>query len=406
MAERRLVNRLRRLLGEEALGGGLDAQRPVVSPSDDAQCALLLRTASLEGWKVAIAGAQTWDTPPDADVILSTSRLTTFGPIDAADLVATVAGGVRWSTLRQALADQGVWLAQDAPGADRTLGSILATGTAGPLRAGFGMARDHVLGLTLVTGDGRVIHAGGRVVKNVAGYDLAKLALGSFGAFGVITSVHIRLRAVPRADTTLITEGMRDALLEAGRAMQSAGLCPAALELLSPTAGRATQWTLAVRLLGTDAEVSAERDAVGAAAPLPWTTLPPARAGAFWPRTEGAVLERPVTLRIGAAPSSLEQALDLVALHLDERVADWITTTLPAGVIRWSGDAQPHELRRLRNAAAQLEWPLTLERAPWELRAAVGHFGAYREGVGYLVQRLRAAFDPAGVLVTGIDAES
>ena len=124
------------------------------------------------------------------------------------------------------------------------------------------------------------------------------------------------------------------------------------------------------------------------------------------PRTEGAVLERPVTLRIGAAPSSLEQALDLVALHLDERVADWISTTLPAGVIRWSGNAQPHELRRLRNAAAQLEWPLTLERAPWEVRAAVGHFGAYREGVGLLVQRLRAAFDPAGVLVTGIDADS
>ena len=113
-----------------------------------------------------------------------------------------------------------------------------------------------------------------------------------------------------------------------------------------------------------------------------------------------------MTLRIGAAPSSLEQALDLVALHLDERVADWITVTLPVGVIRWSGDAQPHELRRLRNAAAQLEWPLTLERAPRDVRAMVGRFGAYREGVGLLVQRLRAAFDPASVLVTEIDAPS
>ena len=406
MAERGLVDRLRRLLGEGALGSGPDAQPPVVLPADDAQCALLLRTASLEGWKVAIAGARTWDTPSDADVILSTDRLTALGPIDAADLVATAASGVRWSILRQTLADQGVWLAQDAPGADRTLGSILATGTAGPLRAGFGAARDHVLGLTLVTGDGRIIHAGGRVVKNVAGYDLAKLALGSFGAFGVITSVHVRLRAVPRADTTLVTEGTRDALLEAGRAIQSAGSCPAALELLSPTAGHAAEWTLAVRLLGTDAEVSAERDVLCAAAPLPWTTLPSAHAGAFWPKTEGALLERPVTLRIGAAPSSLEQALDLVALHLDERVADWITVTLPVGVIRWSGDAQPHELRRLRNAAAQLEWPLTLERAPRDVRAMVGRFGAYREGVGLLVQRLRAAFDPASVLVTEIDAPS
>ena len=111
-----------------------------------------------------------------------------------------------------------------------------------------------------------------------------------------------------------------------------------------------------------------------------------------------------MTVRIGADPTSLERALDLVALHLDEQVADWLTATLPVGVIRWSGNAQPHELRRLRNAAAQLEWPLTLERAPWSVRATIGRFGAYREGVGLLVQRLRAAFDPAGVLVTGIDA--
>jgi glycolate oxidase FAD binding subunit len=406
MAERELVLRLRRLLGDAALGEAVDAHPPIVLPSDEAQCALLLRTASLEGWRVAIAGARTWDAPPEADVILSTDHLTTLGPIDVADLVGTAAAGVRWSTLRRMLADQGAWLAQDAPGADRTLGSILATGTSGPLRAGFGGARDHVLGLTLVTGDGRVVHAGGRVVKNVAGYDVAKLALGSFGAFGIITSVHFRLRAVPRADTTLLTLGSRDTLLDAGRAIHSSGLCPGAMELLSPTAGRASEWTLAVRLLGTDAEVAAERNALHAAAPLPWTSLPSAEAGAFWPKIEHAVLDRPVTLRVGADPTSLEQALDLVALHLDERVTDWLTATLTAGVIRWSGNAQPHELRRLRNAAAQLEWPLTLERAPWEVRAAVGRFGAYREGVGLLVQRLRAAFDPAGVLVTGIDATS
>jgi FAD/FMN-containing dehydrogenase len=403
MAQRGLADRLRQLLGDSALAAGTQTQPPVAHPADEAQCALLLRTASVEGWRVAIAGAGTWAAPAEADVILATDRLSWLGPIDAADLVASAQAGVRWSALRSGLAEHGAWLAQDPPGADRTLGSVLATATAGPLRAGFGSARDHVLGVTLVTGDGRIVRAGGRVVKNVAGYDLAKLALGTFGAFGVITRVHFRLRAVPRADTTLVAEGTRDTLLEAGRDLQSAGLSPAALELCSPAAGRTKDWSLAARLLGTDAEVGADRDALLATAPLPWTPLPMEDAAAFWPRTGRAVLDTPVTIRLGADPSALEQALDLVALHLDERVADWITATLPAGVVRWSGNAEPHELRRLRRAAAQLEWPMTLERAPAPVCAAVGHVGAYREGVVRIVRGLREAFDPAGVLLTSLD---
>ncbi len=406
MAARGLADRLRQLLGDGALAAGPDSQLPVARPADEDQCALMLRTASVEGWRVAIAGAGTWSSPPEADVILATDRLAALGPVDAADLVASTQAGVRWSALRSGLAEEGAWLALDPPGADRTLGSVLATATAGPLRAGFGSARDHVLGVTLVTGDGRIVRAGGRVVKNVAGYDLAKLALGTFGAFGVITSVHVRLRAVPRADTTLVVEGRRDTLLEAGRAIQSAGLSPAALELLSPSAGPAKDWTLAARLLGTDAEVAADRDALVATARLPWTPLPVETAAEFWPRTRRAVLATPVTLRLGADPSALERALDLVALHLDERVADWLTATLPAGVVRWSGNAEAHALRRLRSAAAQLEWPMTLERAPWPILTAVGHFGAYRAGVVRIVRGLREAFDPAGVLVTSLDAAS
>src|SRR5207249_3367547 len=81
--------------------------------------------------------------------------------------------------------------------------------TAGPLRQGFGAVRDHVLGVTFVTGDGRLVHSGGRVVKNVAGYDLTKLEAGGFGAFGVIVLVHLRLRALPRADQTFVLAGTR-----------------------------------------------------------------------------------------------------------------------------------------------------------------------------------------------------
>jgi len=404
MSGRALTDRVRQLLGAEAIPE-TSGEPPLVSPADEAECALLLRTASAEGWRIFIEGGGSWcATPPETDLRLGTARLNAVGPVDAADLVATAQSGVRWSALRERLADDGTWLAQDAPGGDRTLGSVLATGTAGPLRSGFGTSRDHVLGLSLVTGDGRIVRVGGRVVKNVAGYDLAKLALGTFGGFGVITAAHLRLRAVPRADLTLRGGGTRDAMLDAGRDVLQAGLTPAALDVLSPTAAGADEWTLVVRLLGTDAEVAADDAAIRARVPLALAPLRGNDAATFWREVLSGCGRPAATARIGADPSDLEDALDLIALHLDERVADWIHVSVPAGTVRWSGEAPPEHLQGLRRAAAEHEWPLTLERAPAVTVQAVGHFGAYREGVFRLVRALRAAFDPAGILTTPLDA--
>jgi glycolate oxidase FAD binding subunit len=401
MASGELSTRLRALLGAAAEFATAADGVPLVLPRTEAGCALLLRTASLEGWRVRIEGAGTW-MPRDGDIhlALGTGRLTALGPVSAADLVATAQAGIRWDALRRGLADAGAWLAHDVPGDDRTLGSLLATGSAGPLRAGYGPLRDHVLGLTLVTGDGRVLSVGGRVVKNVAGYDVAKLAVGSFGAFGVITAVHLRLRTVPRADVTLATAGKRDALLGAARSVLDAGLSPAALELISPTAAAGSQWVLGVRLCGTDVEVAAERSALLEATRLAVAEHTGGDAAAFWERVLSGVAHSPVTARLGALPASLEDALDLVALHLDEPVRDWIGVTVPAGTVRWSGTAGPETLARFRAAASEREWPVTLERAPGAIRARVGIFGAYREGTARLVSGLKVAFDPAGILVT------
>jgi glycolate oxidase FAD binding subunit len=404
---RALTDRLRQLMGDAALptpSAADAALPPLVLPGDEAACALLLRTASVEGWRVAIVGSGSWlPVPATADLRLGTARLDALGPVEPADLVATAQSGIRWNALRRGLGDRHVWLAQDLPGGDRTLGSVLATGTSGPLRGGFGTLRDQVLGLTIVTGDGRVLRVGGRVVKNVAGYDLAKLALGTFGAFGVIAQAHLRLRAVPRADVTLLVGGTRDGLLEAARTMLDRGLTPAALELLSPAAAGGDAWQLAIRLLGTESEVTADQTDVQASLPDAASVLRGDAAAAFWTRLLETVVEPPVTLRLGASPAALEDALDLLALHLDERVADWIGVTVPAGVARWSGAAAGDALKRLRRAAAEREWPVTLERAPWDVRSTVGHFGAYREGVHRIVQGLRAVFDPAGILVTPLD---
>src|ERR1043166_1382371 len=159
--------------------------------------------------------------------------------IEPQDPPATAEAGIGCDLLRQQLADRGTWLALDPPGlAGRTLGSIAATATAGPLRQGFGPVRDHLLGVTFVTGDGRLVHSGGRVVKNVAGYDLTRLEAGAFGAFGVIVLIHLRLRALPRADQTLALEGSREDLTQVAEDIAAAGIQPAAHELMSPALAR------------------------------------------------------------------------------------------------------------------------------------------------------------------------
>ena len=398
-----IAHRIRSMLGSTSVVETDRTGHPRVAPDSEDGVSLVLGTAAQEGWRVKIEGGAGWmPTDAPADVTLSTQALTQITHLDAPDLVATAQAGVWWSALRDALAEHGTWVPADPPGGDRTVGSVTATGTSGPLRAGFGGIREHLLGLTIVTGEGRVVRPGGRVVKNVAGFDLTKLAAGSYGAFGVITSVTLRLRAVPRADTTLVAQGVRDELLASAISIMEAGLTPAAMELLSPVAAGGSEWLLAVRLVGAPAATRAECDAVLSAARRPLAELPGPAAMELWRSVSSGASSAPTTLRLGALPSALDDALDLVTHYLSE---SWLSVTVGAGTVRWSGDAPADRVRLLRHAAAQQEIPLTLERAPWVMRHEIGVFGAYREGVGRLVGSLTRAFDPAGILLAGIGAQ-
>jgi FAD/FMN-containing dehydrogenase len=268
------------------------------------------------------------------------------------------------------------------------------------LRQGFGPVRDHVLGCTVATGDGRLVNAGGRVVKNVAGYDLTKLQVGGFGGFGIIAEVHLRLRALPRADVTLLARGTRDALTLAGRELIAAHLMPGALELLSPALAAEADWVLAARFVGTDAAVQTDIRRLASVGDLTWTPLPAERTAAFWSVAARGTLGGPITLRLGVLGDGIDEAIDLVAHDLDEGL---VSAGAGQGMIRWTGDALVDRIRALRRAAAAREIPVTLERAPWRVRRALGHFGAYREGVGAIVGRLRDTFDPGQCLNVALE---
>jgi glycolate oxidase FAD binding subunit len=150
---------------------------------------------------------------------------------EAGDLTCTVEAGVRLSALQETLAAHGQRLSLDPPG-DPTIGALLAENASGPLRHRFGAPRDLVLGVTLVLGDGTVASSGGKVVKNVAGYDLARLVCGSRGRLALVARASFRLHPLPKAVTTLAVE--TDDAAGVVAALLASQLQPSALDVLHP----------------------------------------------------------------------------------------------------------------------------------------------------------------------------
>src|SRR5215510_1102516 len=168
----------------------------VVEPVDAAGVAAALQSAAAQNLAVVVRGGGTKPqhrtapllSQPSAEVVLSTARLSTGIDHVAGDLVATMPAGATLETVNHALRRAGQWLPLDPPRSNRaTIGGIIATNDSGPRRHRFGTPRDLIIGIEIALVNGRTAKAGGRVVKNVAGYDLSKLLCGSLGSLAVVT---------------------------------------------------------------------------------------------------------------------------------------------------------------------------------------------------------------------------
>lgn len=185
----------------------------IQAPASADEVAACLRAAAIQGQPVYPVGGGTWldfGLPAsETGVALSTAALNTVIDYPARDLTITVGAGITLETLSATLATENQWLPLDPPAAaEATLGGLIATNANGPRRLGFGTVRDYVIGISAVDGAGRPFQAGGRVVKNVAGYDFCKLLTGSLGTLAVVTQVTLRLR--PRTlCQALVTCGIR-----------------------------------------------------------------------------------------------------------------------------------------------------------------------------------------------------
>ena len=201
----------------------------LLSPGSIEELSEIVRSAN----KVLPAGGMTW-LPETTDLIVSTTQLNQIIEHEPADLIAVAQAGVTLKDFNAKLAENGQWLPLDPPDDGRaTLGGIVATGLGGAQQFGYGRPRGSVIGMKVVLADGSVIKTGGRVVKNVAGYDLSKLFTGSYGTLGVIAELNFKLRPRPECESTVIVEGPVMDLSAKARSIVAAGLFPVAAEIVS-----------------------------------------------------------------------------------------------------------------------------------------------------------------------------
>jgi glycolate oxidase FAD binding subunit len=356
----------------------------IEKPATAEEVARRLREAADAGLAVVPVGggraSAMGDAPERCDIELHTTRLDRVLEHSQADMVVSVEAGIKLEALQAELAEAGQFLPLDpfsSPG--HTIGGLLATGWSGPLRMRFGTPRDFLIGIRVALPDGRLASAGGRVVKNVSGYDMMKLHVGALGSLGVIVAASFKVFPTPLHDVTLEAthESWADALDASDHAL-ALPLAPAALELFST--GR-----VIARFLGS-------RDAVDRmVAELGWAKA----EQSAW--TEHSRRAPETWARIAIPGHKLRSTLE----ELPSGAEWWASPGV--GVVHWSiagGTGNVDEVRVARVAAESAGGSLVLMAAPDDVRGRLGAWGTPPATLE-LMQRLKNAFDPHRVLNPG-----
>ncbi len=318
------------------------------------------------------------------------------------DLTCTVGAGMTLAELDALTAPHGQWCPLLPWGTDGgTVGATLATATAGPCAAALGLPRDLALGLELVDGRGATLRAGGSVVKNVAGFDLVRLNVGAWGSLGVITAASLRLRARPAVDVTfaLPFDGSAAAVARV-EALRLGPLAPLALELVNATAavalGVGTTACALVRVGGNATFARAFEAALRASGDV--TPVAPD----CWTRLRALEPVRAATWRESVAPARWP-VLARAIMHTDATHAVTAHCAVMRGVLRVSAPIIEGEDPLLAGAAWRTTPVAIRERPAAERGIAADATSSFRApSTEALEQRVRAAFDPSGVLNPGI----
>ncbi|MBA3404108.1 MAG: FAD-binding oxidoreductase [Gemmatimonadaceae bacterium] len=350
---------------------------------------------------VRVTGRSHWldaGRPVNAERTITTSSHTGVVDYIPGDLTITVRAGTSLREIAEVTAREGQWFPLDPPGNDDgSIGATIATGSSGRLAQRFGGIRDLVLGLEFVAGDGKVVRGGGRVVKNVAGFDLTRLLTGSWGTLGIITEASLRLYSAESQPATFVLALPDDASQLAARIalVRAAPLAPYATELVNAgvaaSLGLPSRTSLVIELGGNRAAVASQRDALVSLGAHQVDSRP-------WEKLRLLDGEGSSVLRISALASRVLDVWETVCRALGSAGDALIHAGVGAGVVRCIVPAGSDPEIAARIVAACADFSVVFERLPaamWETLSP---------GVSgdRLSRGIKQAFDPANILNPGI----
>jgi glycolate oxidase FAD binding subunit len=385
--------------------------RFVASPTTEVAVAEALALADAQGWSVVPRRGGTkmdlGNVPRSVDAWLDLRGLSGIVDYTPADLTVTVLAGTPLTVLHGTLAEHGQMVALDPPQTDgASIGGILASNDSGPRRLAYGTARDLVIGMRVATPDGRLTRSGGKVVKNVTGYDLHKLHIGGLGTLGAIVEVSFKLHPIPRQIQTVVAtfadcaHGMQAAL----RLIRSP-LDPLSIVQVSEEHG----WTLMVEHAGTPAALSRKADDTmhccrEAGASSIFLRDAPSRED--WVRLWTAEAQGGARIKVSLRPTLLADYCTIVR-------SEATAVGVAGGCVLFAGngllfatlagvtvETLATVIGDLRARAEALGGSLVLQRAPVEVKRLVDVWGRIPDGLS-LMRKLKQVYDPHSILNPG-----
>jgi glycolate oxidase FAD binding subunit len=394
----------------------------LVSPPTPATLAEILTLTHQRGWPVIPCGAGSkldWGgyiRPNPAlsgspVILVSTQGLNQLVEHAVGDLTVTVGAGMTFAELQSILARENQFLAIDPAYPDRaTIGGIVATADTGSLRQRYNSVRDMLLGISLVRSDGQQVKAGGRVVKNVAGYDLMKLLTGSYGTLAVLTQVTLRVYPLPEAAETVVLHGSAEAIASAGKTLLQSALTPVSVDYLSASLvtalGLGSGLGLAIRFQSSVASVREQVNRmveVGQVLQLTSAVYGAEAEGALWQRLQEQMTLAPgtdgITCKIGIRPST---AISLLHQMTQMSLPSWTAQIHAASglgrlTFATSTGLSLANLTNLRATCQQNSGFLTVLQAPLPLKQQFDAWG-YAGNALTVMRAIKHQFDPKSLL--------
>ncbi|HKV46602.1 MAG TPA: FAD-binding oxidoreductase [Candidatus Acidoferrales bacterium] len=428
------------------------APNAALQPSSPEEILEIVKFAASENVAIVVSGARTKIgiglAPRRYDIALDVTRLNRIVAYDPGDLTLSVEPGVPICHLQRSLNEHGQFLPHGAPFMTRaTVGGTIASGVEGPLRQMYGTTRDFVLGMEFVTGDGVAAKSGGRVVKNVTGYDLHKLMIGSLGTLGVITKINLRTFPAPQSVRGFAAHFNHAADAVACRnSIAASALRPMTLDIMSPGAadlfagGAARRiepnelpagllsnngWTLTTGFSGNDdvldrceSELRAMVESAGSThfSRIGDDKTPSALAGMFGRVREFVpiVLESSpacTIMKISVLPEHLEHAIAAAKHAADDHSLRWAAVARGVGVIYVALFADAKDEKHMKCVAgatnrihedccARLAGNSTIPWCPSEWKNVLSIWGPERPDLP-LMHKVKSVFDPQGILAPG-----